>query len=344
MTADDDRLAPVTPLFGAPASDDALQSAVDRHPAGTGRADRRPTDASSSVDGAGDRPSLRALPTYAAFAATTEPGDEVAETGSRATEPSAFVRAALDTRSPAERRTDARIAARKQAEEAQRAPRLPAGSRGVAADDLTADGYGADGYGANGTGANGTGANGTGANGTGAGETGADGSAPETLEAAKQRAENISLHALSRRGVSSVEMARILTSRDLPDEVVALEIERLERVGLLDDTELAENLVRSKQERKGLGKGAITAELRQRGVAQEAIDSAIADIDDDDEQARCDEWAEKRVGQLRGLDHATAERRLNGYLMRRGYRSEVIRRSIEKVLPKGGSGGGVRFR
>lgn len=170
----------------------------------------------------------------------------------------------------------------------------------------------------------------------------------ETYDAAKARAENISLHALSRRGVSSAEMTKTLRSRDLPDEVVAEEIERLERVGLLNDDELAENLVRSKQDRKGLGKGAITAELRQRGVAQESIEAAIAEIDDDEEQARADDWATKRAGQLRGLDQATAERRLNGYLMRRGYRSEVIRRAVEKALPRGGSRGGgsrggVRF-
>jgi regulatory protein len=166
---------------------------------------------------------------------------------------------------------------------------------------------------------------------------------PEGLEAAQKRAENISLHALSRRGVSSHEMAKTLRSRDLPEEVVIAEVERLERVGLLDDAELAENLVRTKQDRKGLGKQAITAELRQRGIAQEAIEQAVSEIDDDEEQARCDEWALKRAGQLRGLDQATAERRLNAFLMRRGYRSEVIRRAVEKALPRGGRGGGVRF-
>lgn len=166
---------------------------------------------------------------------------------------------------------------------------------------------------------------------------------PEGLEAAQKRAENISLHALSRRGVSSHEMAKTLRSRDLPEEVVIAEVERLERVGLLDDAELAENLVRTKQDRKGLGKQAITAELRQRGIAQEAIEQAVSEIDDDEEQARCDEWALKRAGQLRGLDQATAERRLNAFLMRRGYRSEVIRRAVERALPRGGRGGGVRF-
>ncbi|QNE42986.1 RecX family transcriptional regulator [Frigoribacterium sp. NBH87] len=168
---------------------------------------------------------------------------------------------------------------------------------------------------------------------------------PEDLDAQQRRAENVSLHALSRRGVSSAEMTTLLRSRDLDEEIVLGEVARLEGVGLLNDRELAENLVRSKQERKGLGRGAVTSELRQRGLDASVVEEALADIDDDDEQSRADEWARKRVGSLRGLDHATAERRLNGYLMRRGYRSDVVRRAIEKVLPRGGSprGGGVRF-
>ena len=167
---------------------------------------------------------------------------------------------------------------------------------------------------------------------------------PEGLDAQRRRAENISLHALARRGVSSSEMTTLLRQRDLDEQVVHEEVARLEGVGLLNDRELAENLVRAKQDRKGLGKGAVTSELRQRGLDAAVVEEALADIDDDDEQARADEWARKRVGSLRGLDRDTAERRLNGYLMRRGYRSDVVRKAIEKVLPRGGSSrGGVRF-
>ena len=167
---------------------------------------------------------------------------------------------------------------------------------------------------------------------------------PEDIEAQRRRAENVSLHALSRRGVSSHEMEKLLRSRDLDESVVVDEIARLERVGLLDDAELAAELVKTRQDRKGLGRGALTSELRARGIDPVLIDEALAETDDDEEQERADEWARKRAGSLRGLDHATAERRLNGYLMRRGYRSEVVRRAIEKALPRGGSSrGGVRF-
>ncbi|TWX34151.1 RecX family transcriptional regulator [Frigoribacterium sp. ACAM 257] len=166
----------------------------------------------------------------------------------------------------------------------------------------------------------------------------------EDLDAQRTRAENVSLHALSRRGVSSSEMAALLEARDLDPEVVADEVSRLEGVGLLNDRELAENLLQTKQGRKGLGRGAVTSELRSRGIDASVIEGVLAETDDADEQARADEWAEKRAGSLRGLDRATAERRLNGYLMRRGYRSDTVRRAVEKALPRGGSSrGGVRF-
>ncbi|WP_209561114.1 regulatory protein RecX [Frigoribacterium sp. PvP032] len=166
----------------------------------------------------------------------------------------------------------------------------------------------------------------------------------EDLDAQRTRAESVSLHALSRRGVSSSEMASLLEARDLDPEVVADEVSRLEGVGLLNDRELAENLLQTKQGRKGLGRGAVTSELRSRGIDASVIEEVLAETDDADEQARADEWAEKRAGSLRGLDRATAERRLNGYLMRRGYRSDTVRRAVEKALPRGGSSrGGVRF-
>ena len=292
MTSDDDRLAPVTPLFGQ------QSAASPSHPAGRGReagaggrrsssrlgsSDAEWAAADEALPGADESAPVAELPTYAAFAAKSEP--EAAARLPRAKKPLSAMKAAVARRD---------------------------GFSTDAVDDGDDDGPGAG--------------------------------PEETLEAARSRAENISLHALSRRGVSSAEMAKTLRSRDLPDEVVEHEIARLERVGLLNDAELAENLVQTKQSRKGLGKSAISSELRQRGLAQEAIDAAVAEIDDDDEQARADEWAHKRAGQLRGLDQATAERRLNAFLMRRGYRSEVIRRAVESALPRGGSrGGGVRF-
>lgn len=171
------------------------------------------------------------------------------------------------------------------------------------------------------------------------------GPAIPAAEPKSARPENASMHALARRGMSVAEMTRLLEAREIePDEVEA-EIARLAGVGLLDDSALAETLVRTLRDRKGLGRSAISAELRRRKVDQGAIDEALDSIDTDDELARAIEVATKRAGQLSSYDAATAKRRLGAYLQRRGYGGSVLSAAINAALnPAANDGGGVRFR
>ncbi len=150
------------------------------------------------------------------------------------------------------------------------------------------------------------------------------------------------MHALTRRGMSRWELEKTLLSREIDTEVVAEELDRLQSVGLIDDASLAETFVRTQHERKGLGRGALTAELRRRHVGQEDIDAALEQIDDDDEQTRATELAVKRAGQLSSYDLDTAKRRLHGFLSRKGYSSSVVRTAIDEALSPRASG--VRFR
>ena len=164
-----------------------------------------------------------------------------------------------------------------------------------------------------------------------------------TSEKKSNRPENVAMHALTRRGMSVAEMTKLLENREIEPDDVEAEIARLEGVGLLDDSALAENLVRTLQERKGLGRSAISAELRRRQVDQVAIEEALGSIDTDDELNRAIEVAVKRAGQLSSYDPATAKRRLGAYLQRRGYSGSVFSAAMEAALnpPRGG---GVQFR
>jgi regulatory protein len=159
--------------------------------------------------------------------------------------------------------------------------------------------------------------------------------APRPLDEQRADAERLSMRALSRRGVSTSELRTMLTKQDAFDpDVIEHEIERLTRVGLLDDVALATDLVDRMHARKGLGRQAIVADLRRRGIDQTAIDAALdaAADDEDDEFVRAIDLATKRAGQMRGLDRATAERRLSGFLMRKGYNGGVVRIAVERAL------------
>lgn len=162
-------------------------------------------------------------------------------------------------------------------------------------------------------------------------------------ESAKARAERISMHALTRRGMSQREVERSLRARELDDDTVASELDRLEGVGLIDDMALAQNLVGTLQERKGLGRSAIAAELRRRLLAPAAIEYALDLIEMSDELCRAREIAVKRATQLRSYDRETTVRRLSAFLMRRGYSGSTVRAAVEHALPST-PGSSVRFR
>lgn len=146
-------------------------------------------------------------------------------------------------------------------------------------------------------------------------------------------AHTVSITALARRDLSRREVERHLRDRDFDEHEVAEEVARLERDGYIDDIALAQSLVGKLQERKGLGRSAIAAELTRRLFAPAAIEYALDLIDSGDELSRAREIAVKRAGQLRNLDRDVAVRRLSAFLARRGYGGSTIRAAVDQALP-----------
>jgi SOS response regulatory protein OraA/RecX len=146
---------------------------------------------------------------------------------------------------------------------------------------------------------------------------------------------NVSMHALARRGMSSREMHDYLLGREFEPGAVDDEVERLESVALLDDVALGETLVRTLRDRKGLGRSALTAELRRRHLDATAIEIALEGLDDD-ELERATEIAHKRASQLRSYDSETAKRRLGAFLMRKGYSGSVVSTAVQRALAPAG--------
>ena len=155
-------------------------------------------------------------------------------------------------------------------------------------------------------------------------------------------ARHVSITALARRGMSRREVERHLRDRGFDDGDIAGEIARLESDGYVDDIALAQNLVGTLQERKGLGRSAIAAELTRRLLAPAAIEYALELVDSGDELSRAREIALKRARQLGSLDRETAVRRLTAYLLRRGYGGSTVRAAVDQAIPSS-TGRGVAF-
>lgn len=151
----------------------------------------------------------------------------------------------------------------------------------------------------------------------------------------RNRAHNVAVHALAGRGQSREEIERKLLSRELPEDAVADEIERLEGLGLINDVDLASDLMDRYSQRQGLGRQAVAQKMRDRRIAPEIITSTLESISDEDEHVRLLEVASDRARALRSLAPDVAKRRLVAYLQRRGFRGSDIFSVVDRVLAEG---------
>ena len=145
-------------------------------------------------------------------------------------------------------------------------------------------------------------------------------------------ARQIALRQLTMAPRSRQQLEDKLRQKGCADEVSRVVLDRLEEVGLVDDAAYARTLVRSRQQTKGLAVRGLTQELRRKGVPEELISDAVADIEPEAEEGRARALVEKRLRTLHGLDRQVQTRRLAGYLARKGYDSNVAFRVIREAL------------
>lgn len=130
------------------------------------------------------------------------------------------------------------------------------------------------------------------------------------------------------RGELEYELLRLGHSQ-LDSEIVLDEfIERL----YLDDFSLARTLTEKLRERKGASRSHIKQKLRERKITDDVVALALAELDEEEEFDLLREAAFDRARKLGGLDRATAERRLLGFLARRGWSGEQVHRAVREAL------------
>ena len=143
-----------------------------------------------------------------------------------------------------------------------------------------------------------------------------------TSEASREeQARNLCLRLLTARARTRSELEGQLTKRGFPDEVSNRVLDRLAKVGLVDDADFAEQWVSSRRVNAGKGKRALAAELRTKGVDDDVVTAALADIDAGTERERAEQLVRDKLRRekLGDDDDTKVARRLVGMLARRGY-------------------------
>lgn len=123
-----------------------------------------------------------------------------------------------------------------------------------------------------------------------------------------------------------------LAAKEVAPDLAGDWIEKLRHLGYIDDRRVAEQLIRRLTLRKGQGKTAIAMELRKRRIPSEIVSEMLAERDDADELNTAITQAMSRASSLTRLDRAVAERRLQGFLMRRGFGGDIVREAVRAAL------------
>jgi regulatory protein len=136
------------------------------------------------------------------------------------------------------------------------------------------------------------------------------------------------------------ELAAALHRRGIPDEDAAAVLERYDEVGMIDDAAFARAWVSTRHHGRGLARGALARELRQRGVGAEAIAPALGEVDDGAEAAMARDLVARRLRSMAGVAPEAAFRRLVGMLARKGYPAGLAVRTVKDALAGTASGEG----
>ena len=147
----------------------------------------------------------------------------------------------------------------------------------------------------------------------------------DALESAFQR----SLLILSYRPRSESEIQRKLTEAGFDEAVQQAVLARLRDGGLVGDEQFAQTWVENRQTFRPRSKRMLAAELRQKGVGDEAIEQALEGSVDDETSAY--ETAARYARKMASADWETFRKRLSGYLGRKGFSYETVSITIRRV-------------
>lgn len=136
------------------------------------------------------------------------------------------------------------------------------------------------------------------------------------------------LRLLEYRPRSAVEIRRHLGKKGIAEPLISDTLERLQHSGLVNDDRLAKAWVENRSAFRPRGRRALVAEMRQHGLPDQAIEDALQNLDEDPLAL---EAARKHARRLSSLEWPDFQRRLSGFLARRGFSYDTARPVVEQV-------------
>lgn len=142
------------------------------------------------------------------------------------------------------------------------------------------------------------------------------------------RAYHNALRLLSYRPRSRLEIERHLRQKGYEAEAIDVAMARLVANRYVDDEAFARSWLNRRERLRPRGARGLSHELRQKGIEREIIDEVLTELD---EAASAWSAIEGKMHRWRGLDQMAFRKKVMGFLSRRGFAYDTIRKTCKKA-------------
>lgn len=152
----------------------------------------------------------------------------------------------------------------------------------------------------------------------------------EQLQAAeaRERAFQQAMLFLSYRARSESEIRQNLRKHEIPEPVIEQTLVRLRENGLANDSQFARAWVENRSAFRPRSRRMMAMELRRKGLDEQVVSSAMADVDD---EALAYEAAQKKAARYKDLEWNEFRKKLGDFLARRGFSYTVVAPVVTRI-------------
>lgn len=144
---------------------------------------------------------------------------------------------------------------------------------------------------------------------------------------------NSVIRLLTLRPRTEKEITDYLKKKKTPDDIIEKIISKCRDYGFINDKKFAQEWIRSRMNYKLKSKRVVKMELHQKGISKDEVEDVLSNTDqeiNDLEQAK--KLASQRITRYKNLPKNEIHRKLGGFLGRRGFDWDTIKRTIDDVL------------
>jgi regulatory protein len=145
------------------------------------------------------------------------------------------------------------------------------------------------------------------------------------------KATGAALRLVSYRARSEVEIRQRLTRKGFSPHAVDAAVAKMREWTYVDDQEFARQWVASRESHRPRSSRLMKRELASKGIDVETAERVVDEAEIDDYSVALD-LARRWLPRIEKEDRQTQRRRLAGFLQRRGYGWDVVRRVLDEVL------------